>query len=61
MAMRNAVALQEMIANAYARQGAAPAAPDVADELTNLTDLRDRGVLTDAEFQTHKAKILGAS
>jgi hypothetical protein len=40
-----------------------PAAPqphvDVADQLTKLADLRDRGVLTDAEFETQKKKLLG--
>ena len=34
-------------------------APDVADELGKLADLRDRGVLTEAEFQQQKAKLLG--
>ena len=29
-----------------------------ADELTKLADLRERNVITDAEFQTQKAKIL---
>ena len=29
------------------------------DELTKLADLRDRGVITDAEFQQGKAQILG--
>jgi type VI protein secretion system component VasK len=29
-----------------------------ADELTKLADLRDRGVITEAEFQQSKAKIL---
>jgi Short C-terminal domain len=29
-----------------------------ADELTKLADLRDRGVITEAEFQQGKAKIL---
>ena len=29
-----------------------------ADELTKIADLRDRGVITDAEFQQGKAKIL---
>jgi type VI protein secretion system component VasK len=29
-----------------------------ADELTKLADLRDRGVITDAEFQQGKAKVL---
>lgn len=30
-----------------------------ADALTKLADLRDRGVLTDAEFQAQKNKLLG--
>jgi type VI protein secretion system component VasK len=29
-----------------------------ADELVKLAGLRDRGVITDAEFQTQKAKLL---
>jgi hypothetical protein len=31
-----------------------------ADQLTKLADLKERGVLTDAEFDTEKAKILSA-
>ncbi len=30
-----------------------------ADQLTKLADLRDRGVITDEEFQQQKASILG--
>jgi hypothetical protein len=41
------------------RQPAAAPAPDLADELTKLADLRDRGALTDAEFEAQKAKLLG--
>jgi len=39
----------------------APAAQqtDVADQLTKLADLRDRGVLTAAEFEAQKQKLLG--
>ncbi len=40
----------------------APAAsigPSDADELAKLADLRDRGILTDGEFQAKKAQILG--
>jgi hypothetical protein len=37
---------------------ATAAGPDVADELTKLATLRDRGILTDAEFATQKAKLL---
>ena len=32
--------------------------PQVADELAKLADLRDRGVISDAEFQAQKAKLL---
>jgi hypothetical protein len=40
-----------------------PSAPklDVADELTKLADLHDRGVLTDAEFESQKTKLLASS
>jgi hypothetical protein len=34
---------------------------DIADQLTKLADLRDRGILTEAEFETEKAKLLAAS
>jgi hypothetical protein len=45
-----------------AAQGAAPAQRlDTADELTKLADLRDRSVLTQAEFDAQKAKILGGT
>lgn len=37
-----------------------PSSPDVADELKKLADLRDRGVLTEAEFETQKAKLLAS-
>ncbi len=32
---------------------------DTAAQLVDLAALHDRGVLTDAEFQTQKAKLLG--
>jgi uncharacterized membrane protein YdbT with pleckstrin-like domain len=32
--------------------------PDVVDQLDRLDDLRKRGVITEAEFQTKKAKLL---
>jgi hypothetical protein len=34
-------------------------APSAADELAKRADLRDRGVLTEAEFQAKKAQVLG--
>jgi hypothetical protein len=33
--------------------------PDPADEIAKLADLRDRGALTETEFQAQKKKILG--
>ena len=37
----------------------APAAPDPIAQLKDLAALKDSGVLTDAEFETQKARILG--
>jgi hypothetical protein len=34
---------------------------DPVDRLAKLADLRDRGAITDAEFEAEKAKILGSS
>ena len=31
-----------------------------ADELSKLADLREKGIITDAEFETEKAKILAS-
>jgi hypothetical protein len=44
-------------------QPAAPpaAAPDPLEQLRQLGELRAQGVLTEAEFEAEKAKILGSS
>jgi hypothetical protein len=34
--------------------------PEIADELKKLADLRDRGALSDAEFEQQKAKLLSS-
>jgi hypothetical protein len=39
---------------------AAAPAPDTLTQLQQLADLKSQGVLTDAEFQAQKAKILGS-
>jgi len=39
---------------------ASAAAPDTADRLERLAELRDKNVLTDEEFQREKDKVLGA-
>ncbi len=45
-----------------ALSGDAPVeAPDPPDRLAKLADLHERGALTDTEFATPKAKILGES
>jgi uncharacterized membrane protein YdbT with pleckstrin-like domain len=41
------------------RSGGTPQAPSVTTELERLAELRDKGVLTEAEFQNQKKKILG--
>jgi uncharacterized membrane protein YdbT with pleckstrin-like domain len=38
---------------------ASPASPSVTTELERLADLRSKGVLTEAEFQNQKKRILG--
>jgi hypothetical protein len=55
---------QALDAQAAQQQAAPVAAPGSTvsspiDELTKLAALRDQGVLTDAEFDAQKAKILG--
>ena len=37
----------------------APSAPSATTELERLVELRDRGVLTEAEFENQKKKVLG--
>jgi len=38
----------------------APAAPDPVAQLTQLANLKSQGVLTEAEFESQKAKILAS-
>jgi hypothetical protein len=43
----------------YVKQAAAPdGATGAADQLAKLSELRDKGVLSDAEFEQQKAKVL---
>ena len=37
----------------------APAAPSMLDQLRELGELKDQGVLTEEEFAAQKAKLLG--
>ena len=45
----------------YAPATAPAASASVADELAKLTDLRDRGALSDDEYETQKRRLLGGS
>jgi len=45
----------------YAEPPAAPSTDDKLAQLKQLAELRDAGVLTDAEFEAQKGKILYAS
>jgi len=42
----------------YVRDAAGSGSPSTADELSKLADLKAKGVITDAEFQQQKAKLL---
>ena len=48
---------QDAAAKEYIRQ-AAGGAPSTAEELTKLAQLKESGVINDAEFEAQKAKIL---
>ena len=49
---------QDEAARRYIQQAAG--APNSADQLAKLADLRDRGVITAQEFDSEKAKILAS-
>ena len=56
---QQAAAAQDAAAKQYIQQ-AAGTTPSTADELQRLADLKAQGVITDAEFETAKAKALNA-
>jgi ABC-type multidrug transport system fused ATPase/permease subunit len=47
---------QDAQVRSYLQQAVGP--QSTADQLTKLADLRDRGVITEAEFEREKAKVL---
>jgi hypothetical protein len=51
---------QDQAVREYVRQSAGPASVSTADELSKLADLRDRGVISPADYEQAKAKVLGA-
>jgi Short C-terminal domain/Phospholipase_D-nuclease N-terminal len=50
---------QEQAFSAYVRETAGASSGGAADELAKLADLKARGVISDAEFEQQKAKVLG--
>ena len=55
--VKDAQAKDEAI-QAYVQQAAAGAGGGTADELSKLADLQAQGVISDAEFEQQKAKLL---
>ena len=55
--MQEAAAKQQAF-QAYVQDAAGSGGGGTADELTKLADLKDRGVLTEAEYAAQKAKLL---
>jgi hypothetical protein len=53
-------AQQQKAFDQYVRQAAGTSGDTTADQLSRLADLKSQGVLTDAEFDAQKAKILAS-
>lgn len=53
-------ARQQKAFDEYVRQTAGSSGADTASQLSQLADLKAKGVLTDAEFEAQKAKILAS-
>src|SRR5580704_2010827 len=51
-------AAQQKAFDQYVQQAAGTPGASTADQLSKLADLKSQGVLTDAEFESQKAKIL---
>jgi hypothetical protein len=51
---------QKQAFDSYVREAAGSSGGDVSSQLTKLADLKAQGVLTDAEFEAEKAKVLAA-
>ena len=53
-------AQQQKAFDSYVKQAAGTSGDTTADQLSKLADLKSQGVLTDAEFDAQKAKILAS-
>ncbi|MGH9227522.1 MAG: SHOCT domain-containing protein [Acidimicrobiales bacterium] len=61
MAERSAAQQEQARAqfDSYVRSTAASTGTGPVDDLTRLAELRDRGTITDAEFESMKARVVG--
>jgi hypothetical protein len=53
-------ATQQKAFDSYVKQAAGTSGDNTADQLSKLADLKAQGVITDAEFETQKAKVLAS-
>jgi hypothetical protein len=53
-------ATQQKAFDNYVKQAAGASGDNTADQLSKLADLKSQGVITDAEFETQKAKVLAS-
>ena len=53
-------AQQQKAFDEYVRQAAGSSGENAADQLSKLADLKSQGVITDAEFDAQKSKILAS-
>ena len=51
-------AAQQKAFDQYVKQAAGTSGTDTTEQLSKLADLKSQGVLTDAEFEAQKAKVL---
>jgi hypothetical protein len=51
---------QQQAFDAYVKQAAGTSGDNTADQLSKLADLKAQGVITDAEFDAQKAKVLAS-
>jgi type VI protein secretion system component VasK len=56
---RQAAQEQDAAMRQYVKSVASPDGGSAAAEISRLADLRDKGVISEAEFQQGKAKVLG--
>ncbi len=52
---------QQKAFDQYVREAAGTSGADAASQLAKLADLKSQGVLTDAEFEAQKAKLLAST